>query len=318
MAHAELPNITGGWTGSASATIFAFNTLVTISAQCDQSLIDEAVELCRYFELAFSRTVEDGDVVRINRSAGKPVGVGLETADLISTSLRYCEISGGLFDITMGAVTTLWDFNEGVIPSRRDIVEALRHVGYRNVHVDGTTVRIDDPAAKIDLGGIAKGYITDALAKHLRAGGVTSGLINLGGNAFGLGTKPDGSKWRLGIRDPNNPDGGLIGVVEVADRSAVTSGLYERNFTSDGVLYHHILDPKTGFPAETDVKSVTILSPTSIDGDGLSTALLLMGVERAIALIESLEGLDAIFVDTHDNLICTSGIGTAIPFTRVG
>lgn len=313
MSHQERSAGDSAASLSASAEVFAFNTLVTISAECNQAIVDGAIGLCAHFERAFSRTVADGDIARLNSARGKPVKVDPDTARLVSAALEYCTLSGGLFDITMGAVTSLWNFKDGIVPAASDVTEALRHVDYRLVHVDGETISLDDPLAMIDLGGIAKGYIADAIADHLREAGVTSGIINLGGNVLVIGSRPDGAPWRVGIRHPEHPRDALMGVVEVADCSVVTSGLYERNFTLDGVFYHHILDRETGFPAVTDVKSVTLITPTSIEGDGLSTALLLMGRERALGFVRAREGCEAIVVGMDDGVYGTSGIGTRIP-----
>lgn len=297
---------------------FAFNTLVEVKAWTLQeggdaggNRMEKALlsvrERCLSFEHVFSRTRFDSDIARINTALGKPIEVSWQTADLIEKALPYCAASCGLFDITMGTVTELWDFNAGVVPSKEEVAEACTHVDYRKVKVVQDTVRLEDPKARIDLGGIAKGYIADEVARLLREDEVRGASINLGGNVFALGLKPDGSLWRVGIRDPRNVERSFA-YIDVTDTSVVTSGLYERSFTHEGVFYHHILDPKTGFPAQTDVTGVTILSPTSLDGDGFSTTAFLLGVEEGLTFIEQYPGLEAVIVDESGRVHTTTGV----------
>ncbi|MDR0842243.1 MAG: FAD:protein FMN transferase, partial [Acidobacteriota bacterium] len=237
---------------------FAFNTFNRVTAYTDDmDALESVVKTCERFERLFSRTLPDSQICRVNTAGGSPVTVDPEVAAFIASTLTYCERSGGLFDITMGGVVELWSFSEQTVPERSAVSEALRHVDYRGIHIEGTSVRLDDPHARIDLGGIAKGYIADELARQLKADGVASGIVNLGGNVIVLGEKPDGSAWRVGLRVPApshaQGGGGHFASVLVRDCSVVTSGIYERAFTRDGVFYHHILDPKTGFPAVSDL-----------------------------------------------------------------
>ncbi len=296
--------------GYVQAKTFAFDTLVSLSAYGDQAVLDHAVKECARYDDLFSRTVEGSDVWRINEAKGAPVEVSPETADLITKALEYCEFSGGLFDITIGAVTSLWDFELGRKPDGATLAEAVTHVDYHGVHVNGTTVTLDDPEAMIDLGGIAKGWIADALADLYRENGIVSGIINLGGNVMAVGEKPSGNPWRIGVQDPNSEHGGYIATVDVKNRSVVTSGLYERHFVLDGVDYHHILHPETGLPVETDLLSDTIISERSIDGDGFSTTLFIEGAEAGMKAIESVEGIEALFVNSEAEIIKSSGFDT--------
>lgn len=288
-------------------TLFVFDTVVTLSCYCTPEVMDEAVARCNRFEELFSRTREGSDVWNVNHAAGNPVEVAPETADVIEKALGYCERSGGLFDITIGAVTSLWDFQAGVKPDDDAIAEALPHVDYRSVHVDGTTVQLDDPAAAIDLGGIAKGYIADDLAALFREGGCESGIINLGGNAYVIGSKPGGSPWNVGVQDPNGAEQTVIAKVAGSDLSVVTSGLYEREFTQDGVTYYHILDPATGYPVTTDLVSSSVASASSLDGDAYATWMFLLGRDGALDLLESTPGLEGLVVDASGDVAMTSG-----------
>ncbi len=302
-----------------SKELFAFNTTNTITAYThDEEILEEAARLCARYEFLFSRTRPDSELALINASGGKPVVVDEELAAFIQTALDYCERSGGLFDITMGSVTRLWDFKEGHIPDREQIEEALTHVGYRRVRVRGNTVTLEDPKACIDLGGIAKGYIADKLTELLASRGVGSGLVNLGGNVAVLGGKPDGSAWNIGLRMPI-PSSDMMtmdsfAVVSVRDMSVVTSGIYERSFTQDDVLYHHILDPKTGYPAQTDLLGASIISEQSLDADGFTTALIIMGLDKALEFVESDPSLEAVFLTTEGMVFASSAIGEEIPF----
>ncbi len=289
-----------------SATVFNFDTVCTIGGTMPQEVLDEACALCETFEQLFSRTIATSDVGRINAAAGEAVEVDSRTADVIRKSLAYSEESDGLFDITIGSVSELWDFTEGVVPGEQAVAQALEHVGWQSVRVEGTTVRLLDPQTRIDLGGIAKGYIADALVDLLRARGVVSASINLGGNVVVIGAKPDGSPWGVGVRDPDDPGASsIIAKVRVTDGSVVTSGLYERSFERDGRRFWHILDPRTGYPAETDVVSATIYSERSIDGDGCTKPLFMWGADEALHRLERRPQLQALIV-TKDGTIRTT------------
>ena len=290
-----------------TVTLFVFDTVVSLKAYCSQELMDQAAERCEYFEQHFSRTVEGSDVWNINHAAGAPVEVAQETAELISKSLEYCKKSDGLLDITIGAVSTLWDFVEGVKPEDSAIKAALPHIDYTGVKVEGTTVTLADPEAKIDLGGTAKGYIADDLKRLFTEGGCSSGIINLGGNALVFGGKPDGSEWTVGIQDPNGAAEEVIASIKGTDLSAVTSGLYERQFVQDGVTYYHILDPKTGYPVETDLVSTSVVSEQSLDGDAYATIMFLKGRSAALELLEGTEGLEGLVVGSDGSIETTSG-----------
>lgn len=285
-----------------TTTLFAFDTEIELSAYCDDETLASLSERCEYFENILSRTIDGSDVDKVNKAGGQPVQVNEETADVISKALEYSKVSDGLFDITIGAVSSLWDFVEGVKPDDADIKKAIEHVDWHCVQVDGDTITLTDPEAKIDLGGIAKGYIADDLKRMLAEAGVESGLINLGGNVVVHGSKPDGSPWKVGVQDPNGQRDDVIASIEVSDASVVTSGLYERQFTKDGVTYYHILDPKTGYPVKTDLLSSSIVSESSTDGDAYATILFLMGHDKAIQLLNETEGLEGLVVDDDDKV----------------
>ncbi|MBP3893871.1 MAG: FAD:protein FMN transferase [Atopobiaceae bacterium] len=283
---------------SLQSSFFCFDTACVVGGVMGQDVLDAVVERCQGFEQALSRTIPTSDVGRINAAGGAPVEVASETAELITLALDYCQASDGLFDITIGAVSSLWDFKQGIVPTDEQIEAALLHVGYERVEVSGRTVILADPQARIDLGGIAKGYVADVLVEQLEDAGVTSGYVNLGGNVKVLGAKPDGSPWRVGVRDPQPgaSESDSIARVTLAGGSVVTSGLYERRFERDGKSYWHILDPRTGYPAQSDLVSATIVSDLSIDGDGYTKPLFMMGAERALSWAAGQSGLQVLLV----------------------
>ena len=274
-------------------TSFYFDTIIEITiydSANDRSAADHILDECMKIAAAYDSSLKPGLPLSEADS---------ETAKLLDTALLWQDRTGGAFNPMLGTLTSLWNFNgdpPGPVPAMNQINEALKHTS------------VSDPESLIDLGGIAKGYIADRLKEKLISEGVQSALINLGGNVLLVGSKPDGSPFRIGIRDPNDPSGNkVIQTVNVSDVSVVTSGVYERCFEENGVRYHHILDPATGYPADTDVDSVTIISDDSASGDALSTACLAMGHEKGQALIESLPDIEAMFVLNSGAFIRTSG-----------
>ena len=308
--------------GSHTLMLPVYNTQVSVKAypgsqnlsgeQLDEALVALREAAIR-FELTLSRTRADSEVTRLNDAGGAWVELSPDTLDLVDKSRAYCEASGGIFDVTMGSVTPLWNFHTGVVPARADLDEALKHVDWHMIEVDRTAgkARLADPKARIDLGGIAKGFIADALAKVLVDHGCDCAFVNLGGNVLTVGARPDGAPWRIGVRDPKDP-ATLRAVVPVVGKSVVTSGLYERNFEKDGVFYHHILRPKDCMPVKTDVGGSPIVSALSLDGDGYSTTLFALGVEGALAFVEERPGLEAIIIDDHDEVHVTSGLADSV------
>ena len=289
---------------------FLLNTevSVTVYRRGDQAAAQEALELCRAYEKIFSRTDPDSELYRLNsRETGS---VSLELAQVISLGLDYARRSGGAFDITMGGVTSLWDFTAGdpQVPDPGEVAERLSHTGWETVTVEGNAVSFADPETVIDLGGIAKGYIADRLADCLRSEGVSSAVISLGGNIYCLGRKPDGSDFQVGVQYPYEERNQVIGGLPASDQSVVTSGLYERCFTVDGVLYHHILSPETGWPVKNGLLAVSIVSERSVDGDALSTACFVLGLEKGMALVEDTEDVEAVFITDDFQLHLSSGL----------
>ena len=266
----------------------------------DDTALSQLSAACAHYDELFDLYSPSSDVARINAAQGAATAVDPDTAQLIALALEYCAQADGLFDITIGAVSTLWDFEKGVRPDDAAIADALQHVDWHGVEVDeeSSTVRLTDPQAKLDLGGIAKGYIADRLCELLASKTkATAAVISLGGNIAFFGTKPDASTWNTGIRDPNDPGGStVVGTAHVSGGSLVTSGLYERTFELDGTTYWHILDPRTGMPVQTDTASVTVACPSSTTADALSTTLFVAGSKNGGALADIHQDTAAYFI----------------------
>lgn len=298
---------------AVSKTEFYFDTVVTITlyGKENEKYIDECMDLCEKYEKLFSRTISDSDISKINTSKGCATAVEPETIELIDKGLKYSTDSDGIFDITIGSVSRLWDFSSGknIIPPDKEIAESVKNINYNNVVINDNTVILKNPNTVLDLGGIAKGYVADKIKSYLISKGVHSGVIDLGGNILLIGNKPDKSNYNIGIRKPFSDRNQTLAVVRTCDKSIVSSGSYERYFyTSDNVLFHHILDTKTGYPVESDLVSVTIISDNSIDGDALSTTCFALGYSRALKLIEATENVEAVFVDSDNNITLSSGL----------
>jgi len=258
----------------------------------EQPLLAEALDLCAKYESLYSRTMEGSDIWRINHARGIPVTVEASTSGLIKTALDYSVLSGGWFDITVGRLCALWDFSGNPsVPPPAELAAVRDTVDYRQVFVDGDTVWLGNAQAWLDLGGVAKGYIADQIAGFLKEHGVKNAIIDLGGNIVTVGSKPGGDLWRIGVDQPFSSRSEIIGSLSVGEASVVTSGIYERQFVDNGISYHHILNPATGMPVDSDVVSVTIVSESSTAGDALSTIVLLLGSEKAAPLLEQTPGL---------------------------
>lgn len=300
-----------------SKTEFLLDTFVAVTLYDseDETILDGVMELCRDYEQLLSKTIETSEVYRMNHRGDEiQIEVSDETAGLLERALYYCEISDGAFDITIEPLSSLWDFTgeAAQVPPEQEIEELVKRVDYRRIRLEGNTVTFLSPDTTIDLGGIAKGYIADRMKEYLLEQGVKSALINLGGNVLCVGSKADGSPFRIGLQKPFEDRNETVATMEIRDMSVVSSGVYERHFIVDGVNYHHILDPKTGYPYQNGLTSVTIISPESVDGDGLSTVCFSLGLERGTELIESMDGIYAAFITEDGEVHYTEGAETLL------
>lgn len=281
-----------------------------MSGERAEKAIDGAFSLCAEYEALLSATKEGTDVYRINHAGGEPVECDPRTVDVIEMGIKYGDLSEGKFDITIGKVTDLWDFHteNPRIPSEDETQSALASVDYKQIRIEDSTVTMENPDGEINLGGIGKGYIADRAGEYLEEQGVTSAIVNFGGNIVAIGDR-DGDDFRIGIEKPFSDRSEIVGVVTVKDATVVTSGIYERCFEQDGRLYHHILDVNTGYPADTDVASVTLIAESGMSGDcdAMSTICLMLGVSAGTEFIENTEGVEAVFIDRDGNITKTSG-----------
>ena len=295
-----------------------FDTVVTLTVYEPEHVefMQDCFDMAAQYENLFSRTVPDSDISKINSANGEFVEVSDETIDLLQIGLKYCELSNGAFDITVGYLSDTWNFKEntGILPADTDIQNALSSVGYKNIIIEGNKVALADPDAMIDLGGIAKGYIADRMKDYLLENGVSSAIINLGGNVLLIGNKSDGTSYQIGIQKPFDNTGVALASVDISDCSLVSSGVYERYIEVDDTIYHHILNTSTGYPIDNGLYGVTIISEKSVDGDALSTTIFALGLEEGMELIENIDHTEAIFVTDDMEIITSSGIGSSIPF----
>ena len=292
-----------------SAVGFQLDTVITLTAYCeDKAVLEDALKECDRYEQLLSKTIEGSDVWRINHAGGEPVEVDPVTAEVIREALAISSVSEGAFDVTIAPASALWDFKAETpaLPDADELAEAASRTDWRKVQLEGNTVTL--PAGMmIDLGGIAKGYIGDAVRVYLENRGITSAILSFGGNIVTIGTKPDGKAWKIGVQDIDRPTGEYMLVVESSGGCAVTSGIYERGFEIDGVRYHHLLEPATGWPVQNTLASVTILTDSSARADGLSTAAFVLGEEKGMALIEALKDTEAIFIRRDRTILYSSG-----------
>lgn len=253
---------------------------------------------------------DDSDVSRVSAAAGDGtwVEVSTDTVTVLEASRRSSKLSGGAFDVTVRPASSLWHFTDGDvrIPTAAQTEAVRQLVSWTDVEVDpqGRRARLPRKGQAIDLGGIAKGYAADVAREVLSAAGVENALLNLGGTIVAMGTRPDGSPWRVGIQDPTKATGATAASFSATDVAVVTSGVNERFCIADGVRYHHVLDPRTCRPAETDLLSTTIVSTSAIDADGLATATLVMGLKAAVELVRR-AGVDAVFVTGTGDVLAT-------------
>ncbi len=275
-----------------SATRFLLDTVVTVTLYGgDESTLTECFDIVEKYDRLFG-VAGGGDIEAVNSAEGEPVTVSGDTAELLRLSLDCCRRSGGAFDITLYPVKRLWDFTgeDPSLPDPGELETALSKVGYGNISLEGNTVTAAG-GAKLDLGGIAKGWIAGKVAEYLEGEGV-SALLNFGGSVMCVGEREEG--WRVGVRRPFTKDG-LAATLTIPGGAVATSGRYERCFTLDGTLYHHILDPATGYPVQNDLDAVTVVCSDPATADFLSTALFVMGYAAGAEFLETYEAL-AVFV----------------------
>lgn len=289
-------------------TIYDQGKKETLSKVFDR--IEELAEL-----ITTEETEEHSMIKAINEAAGqKPISVSSDLYALIKSAHDYSKKTNGSFDLTIGPITDLWriGFPDAHLPETPEIEQALSLVNYENVELDDTnqTVYLSQKGMKIDLGAIGKGFITDEAVKVLRDNGVETAIIDLGGNIFVMGSSPKdiNEGWKVGIQDPFEDRGTIIGSIPLSDQSMVTSGIYERYLEVEGKQYHHLMNPKTGYPFDNQLAGVSVVTPNSIDGDGLSTSLFSKGLTEGLKYVNQLEGVDAVFVTKDKEIYLSDGL----------
>ena len=304
---------------SESSELYAMDTVMSLTAYGSHAreAIDSASAEIQRLDKLFSISSETGDIYRVNRDGEGDLSE--DTRSLLASALEYGKDTNGIFDCTIEPVMEAWGFTTKNyrIPSDSELAELLSHVDASTVTLSGNHVTLPEDV-KLDLGGIAKGFTSARVMEVFKNSGVTSGIISLGGNVQTLGTKPDEKLWRVGIQDPNDLNA-MFAVVEVSDEAVITSGAYQRYFEENGVHYHHIIDPRTGYPAESGLTSVTIISPDGTLADALSTSLFIMGPDDASAFWQNhRDKFEAIMMTENGEVLVTSGLADRCKVTNGG
>ena len=312
---------------------------ITIYDSQDKSLLDDCLALCDRYELIFSRTNENSELYKLNhrkdtsdkdpnadgQTIPYPISGTADTwhisedlASLLSQGLSITRESDGAFDIAIAPLTSLWDFTaeDPKVPDDAAIQKALPLCSSDGVTIDDQDITLPSDDIQFDVGAIAKGYIADRMKDLLVKKGVNSAIINLGGNVLCIGSKPDGTPFKVGIQKPFADRNETEAVMDITGKSVVSSGIYERCFKQNGKLYHHILNPKTGFPYDNSLISVTIISDQSVDGDALSTTCFALGLEDGLKFAEK-KGVQAVFITEDYELHYTDGFQDEINVTDV-
>lgn len=298
-----------------SKTQYLLGTVINIKVyeEVDEEVFDEIFNKIQEIENKMSINLDNSEVIEINNKSGIDyASVSEDTFNVIKQSLYYSELSEGNFDITIGPLVKLWNIGTeyAKVPDVKEIKEKLNLIGYNKIQLNEKEkkVKLEDKNMIIDLGAIAKGYAADEIVKIMKNNNINHAIIDIGGNVYTVGKKSDDSEWKIGVQNPFNDRGDYIGIIEVSDKSIVTSGIYERYLEVEDKRYHHILSPFTGYPVENSLASITIVSEKSIDGDALSTSVFSLGLEKGKDLVENLDGIDAIFVTKDLQVYVTSGI----------
>jgi thiamine biosynthesis lipoprotein len=293
-----------------TSQLFAMNTIMELEVAGNEDVLADAEAMIRNLEQELSVTDDRSSVYALNESGSAEFSA--EASAILEGALEVCERTGGALDVSIYPVLKAWGFTTGEyrVPSEDEIQALLKDVDYRKIQVTGDQGEVAIPSGmQIDLGSVVKGYTGTAVADYMRDQGVTSALINLGGNVQCIGTKPNSDKWKVAIKSPfEDSTTGIFGVIEAADTAIITSGGYERYFEEDGETYWHILDPETGYPAKSGLASVTIIGDDGLVCDGLSTALFVMGLDRAIELWRASSDFEAVFITETGDVYITEGI----------
>jgi thiamine biosynthesis lipoprotein len=298
---------------SSHIQTFAFNTIIDIQIydHSSETLESDILDLMTSIEKKMSRYIDSSEISKINQNSGiKSVDISSETYEVIKKTLYYSELTDGVFDITIGPIIDLWKIGteEEAVPPLTSVEETLPLVDYQKIILEDGSVFLTTEGMSIDLGGVVKGYAADQIVSILKENNVESALINLGGNIYVHGYKADGSQWKVGIRNPFEGRSDYIGTLTTYSQTIVTSGPYEKYFYDNERRYHHIFDPRTGFPTRGDLESVTIISDNSMIADMLTTSVFALGLEEGISLINSLDKVDCILITKEKKVYLSENI----------
>lgn len=300
-----------------SKTEFALDTACTISIydKVPAGTLEKAFAVLNNVGSRMTIDAPKGELINVNAAAGEhPVKIDPELFHVIQVALHFSRLTDGAFDLTIGPLTKLWGIGTGgkAVPPKAKIEHALKEIDYHNVvlNTEEHTVFLKHSGMVIDLGAVAKGYAGDRVKSYLESAGVKHAIIDLGGNVVTIGSKPDGTPWRIGIQSPERSRGDYVGVLKVTNEAVVSSGQYERYFDYKGKRYGHILSTTTGFPVDNGVTSTTIVTSSSTDADALSTSVFALGVKRGMALINSLKGVEGIILTSDKRVYLSRGIAT--------
>ncbi|QTL97185.1 FAD:protein FMN transferase [Iocasia frigidifontis] len=296
------------------ATTFLMGTVVQMRVYGSnaQEVIDNSFTRLREIENEMSTTIVSSEISRINTHPGEDIKVNADTYRVLKKAVEYANLTNGKFNPAIGPLVKLWSIGteNARVPAEDEIKEALKLVNYQWIDLDDEqmTVMLEKQGMSLDLGAIAKGYAADEVRRIVKNSRVESAYVNLGGNVLVIGEKPDGTPWKVGIQDPRHNRGNVMASIDVRDKTLVTSGNYERYFEKDGVIYHHILDPDTGYPADSGLLSCTIITTDSFDADALSTSIFILGPAKGLELLEEIDGVEAMLITKDLGIILSSGI----------
>ncbi len=305
---------------------FAMDTLMDFSIYTDGDgdlMLIEIEQEIRRLERLFSVTIEGSEVAKINTSpSGVPVAISQETLSVLDYGIEMTKATNQAFHVGISPLVSLWGFTgaeEKTVPPQDEIEAVLPLISVNDILIDleTLTVTLEKEGMALDFGGIAKGYVADVVTAYLQSKDVENALFSLGGNISAIGQKPSGEPFKIAVANPLDM-ADYIGVLEISDCFVVSSGGYQRYFEEDGVVYHHILDVQTGYPTDSDLLGVTIISKSGIEADVLSTALFALGVEKSLELIADFEGVEVIFVTKYGEVLATQGIAQSFTFEESG
>lgn len=310
---------------AVSDELYRLGTVIKVTAygqdayQTERAVAHVKEKISMYDNL-FSVNIPNSDIYKINHGNGR-VCVKDETYKIISYSLNMANLTKGVFDPTIEPVVKLWGIgtDHAAVPSSSDINDAMKSVGFGNIVLGSNNLVITKKGSHLDLGAVAKGWIGDRIKESIENDGIKSAIVDLGGNIITVGSKPDGQNWHVALQNPYLPRGNYFGIVDVKDKTVVTSGAYERFFIENGVRYHHIFDTSTGYPAQSDLSSVTVISESSAYADCLCTTLFAMGFSRAcdFVLSHNIKGV-ILLSKKHDVVFVTPDVEDILYITEPG